>query len=143
MGDKKQDQRFNTISGQPQQFEGQNIIRGDIVDRSNTLEFYKGSGDVIYLDKSGKPRKGHFNPRDNGYLLLAFLTQYPGRVFTADETVKVLKKERSDGDSGADRRVRDTIQTIRKELGLVKDKVNDFFIVEKGFSIGCKVELKP
>lgn len=146
MGKNKQLQDYVLISGQTNPRNNkQKIIdqRGMLADRSNTLEFYKSTGNVTYIDRSGKNHTGHFGPRDNGYLLLSLLIQYPGKIYTADQTAEVLNKAREYSDSTPDRRARDTIQTIRKELGLVKDKVNDFFIVDKGFGLNCKVEIKP
>jgi len=133
---------FNLIAGQVSTpIDPDRVIRGHLVDLTNTLQFNKSTGDVVYTDKLGNAHQGHLSPRGNSYLLLSFLSDNPRKVFTADEIEKVLNKQRRDAFSTPDRRVRDTIQTIRKELKIVNDKVNDFFLVDKGFGLTCKVEI--
>lgn len=145
MGNNKRLQDYTLISGQgtPNDDKSGIIdIRDQFVNRSDTLEFYKNTGEIIYTDKSNTKHKGRFGLRDNGYLLLAFLAENPGKTFTAKELAVNLNNARSESISTDDRRIRDTIQTIRKELGLIKNKANDIFMVDKGFGIGCKIEIK-
>lgn len=111
--------------------------------KHNTLEFYINSGTAIYVDKSGKKYKGSFGIRDNSYKLLTYLAQHPGQSFTPDELDMLLNKQRQGAYSTPDRRIRDTIQTIRRTLGFTQNKTSDFFNVDKGYGIKCSVIIKP
>lgn len=111
--------------------------------KNNTLEFHINSGAAIYVDKSSKKYKGSFGIRDNSYKLLTYLAQHPGQSFTPEELGAYLNKQREGAYSTPDRRIRDTVQTIRKTLGFTKNKTSDFFNVDKGYGIKCTVVIKP
>lgn len=103
----------------------------------NKLIFYPKDGKVFYNSNE----QITFAPGTNPYLLISFLSTKPGVLFTAQEVAEVLNVPRSGGqDSTPDRRVRDTIKTIRKGLGLSDN--DDIFIVSKGFGFNCDIEIK-
>ncbi len=99
-------------------------------------------GHTIYWTDSLKKYMATFKPRTNPYILLIFLVQNPGEIFSDEELVDKLNPQRRDANSADDRRIRDTIETIRKKLKLTKNPEDDFFTVDKGFGLNCIVELK-
>ncbi len=106
------------------------------------LVFYIRTGKTLYFDKKGQEHKAEFRPKTNPYLLLKFLSKSPVETFTSEEIAKELRNPRRGGeDSTPDRRVRDTMEAVRKGLKLTEE--DDFFIVDKGsFGLKCDVELR-
>lgn len=100
------------------------------------------NGYVVYWTNTLRKFQTTFKPKTNPYNLLNFMGQQPDKIFTAKESVGVLNPQRIDAYSTDDRRVRDTVQTIRNKLGLTQSPQDDFFIVEKGFGLKCDVEFK-
>lgn len=100
------------------------------------------NGHTIYWTNSLKKFEATFKPRTNPYKLLNFMGRQPDKMSTAKELVEVLNAQRENANSIDDRRVRDTVQTVRKKLGLIQNSQDDFFIVENGFGLKCDVELK-
>ena len=104
----------------------------------NTLIFYT-DGRVIYVSPQGKEYKTSFGTKTNSYKLLQFLTRTPFQPFSFKELATTLNKARSDFDLEDDeRRVRDTVQAIKKKLG---DNGDDLFIADYGFGLKCNVNL--
>lgn len=104
------------------------------------IVFIKKDSDlhVEFFSSLGNSYQGKFRARTNPYLLLEFLSQKPGQVFSAEELEKILNPSQK---STPDRRIRDTIQVVRSELKLQGD--DDLFIVHKGFGIKpCDIEIK-
>lgn len=119
-------------------------------DRKESGIYHKGklvfnyNGELKYITPTGKIYTAKFLKRNNSYKLLVYLTSNPAEEHASTELVKVLNKVRADGDfPDKDRRVRDTIQNIRKQLGIIKaNKQDDFFIVnKKNYGLGCAIEI--
>lgn len=112
----------------------------------NKLIFYKTDGRTSYIyDYASNPKETYhskFNPKTNPYKLLEFLTKNPNQKYPVKDLVKLLNDLRSDVNfPDNDRRVRDTIQIIRKRLKLLNE--HDFFIIDKKeYGIKCNVELR-
>jgi hypothetical protein len=110
--------------------------------KKNKLILNTKSGEVVYFSGNGRQYKTSkpFGRKTNSFLLLDFLSKYPQIIFKADDLVKHLKNPRSGGEySLPDRRIRDTIQTVRERMELSAE--SDFFVMESGFGIKCDVEL--
>ncbi len=104
------------------------------------LILYK-NGRTVYTAPTGRKYEGKFSTKTNPYLLLQFLSKELGKVFEVQDLAKCLRNPRVGAEGTTeDRRVRDTVQSIRKKLKLPEG--DDFFIVDKGFGLDCDVELK-
>ncbi|MDP2672155.1 MAG: hypothetical protein Q8O68_01445 [Candidatus Daviesbacteria bacterium] len=118
--------------------------------RANVLTIVKGSKEglakAIYVSKSGTPYEGEFDMSDNPYLLLKYLCVYPHKLFKKTEiellgnALNPLKGGAFDRDD--ERRVRDTLTYIRKQMSLKNNKQDDPFVSAHGFGLICDVELK-
>lgn len=108
----------------------------------NTLVFSR-SGLIEYTTKSLTVHKTSFKPLTNPYRLLDFLVHNPledNKTYSFSKLARELRKPRKKVEYADDeRRVRDTIQSIRVGLGYNGDEL---FNVDKGFSIKCKVSIK-
>lgn len=107
-------------------------------DTKETLILYR-DGNVSFTTVSGNVKKGKFRIKSNPYNLLLYMSKEPYKIFSFDELVVFLKKPRSESDSTNERRVRDTIQSIRKELKLAE---GELFIVDYGFGLNCDVQIR-
>lgn len=107
----------------------------------NLLRFHIESGDVEYRASSGKKYTAHFGKTTNSYKLLSFLVENPRKIFQVEELVKKLNKPTRRADSPTDdRRVRDTVQSIRDSFQI--DEGYDFFLVNNGFGLNCIVDIR-
>lgn len=105
----------------------------------NTLIFYT-NGKVEYISPQGKEYKTSFGAKTSQYALLRFLAMSPFQVFTFDALAVPLKKVKSSVDySDNERRVRDTIKSIKDKIGYKED---DLFISDYGFGLNCNIYLK-
>lgn len=105
----------------------------------NTLIFYE-DGEIVYIDPTGKEYQTKLKTKTNSYSLLKFLVHNPHRVFEFGKLAESLKKIRSQVDSSDDeRRVRDTIQSIKEKL---KYQGDDLFNSDHGFGLNCDVLIK-
>lgn len=105
----------------------------------NTLTFYT-DGKVIYISPQGKEYKTSFGTETNSYRLLQFLTRTPFQSLSFEKLAETLNKARSGVDHEDDeRRVRDTVQAIKKKIGY---NGSDLFIADYGFRLNCDVYLK-
>jgi len=107
--------------------------------QGNTLIFYE-NGEIKYIDPSGKEYQAKLKSNTNSYRLLKFLVYKPRQVFEFGELAKSLKKARSDVNySDDERRVRDTVQSIKDKLKYYGD---DLFESDNGFGLKCDVLIK-
>lgn len=100
------------------------------------LYFSIESGKAIYISNEQIKYTGLFQLKNNSYLLLKFLSQNPRKLFSAKELNNTLNKQRQHGNSTEDRRVRDSIKAIIKEMG-----TGEFLTTKKGWMLNCNVEL--
>lgn len=92
-------------------------------------------GCVKYVSSEGKVFSGMLNINSNPFRLLMFLAQTPRKSFGFDELATTLKEPKSGGEeSTAERRVRDTVQAVRKAL---KYKKGDLIQCDYGFTLNC------
>lgn len=101
------------------------------------LIFYGGM--VTYVNLENKEFETRFKINSNSYLLLRFLAENSGKLFSVTELIGIIKKPRAHAiDSIYEKRIRDTIQDVRDKFGI------DFFIVSgKLFGIvKCDVNIK-
>lgn len=109
---------------------------------SGKLTFYN-DGESIYFAPSGKKYEARLDANTNGYKLLNYLIAYPLKEFDAKHLEKFINDSRKGSGADEDRRIRDTIQKIRVAFGLIKNNMDDFFIVNHGlYGIKCEVEIK-
>lgn len=123
-----------------------NTTRNNIGQRedANKLIFYKSIGKVAYCGKEGKKYEAELNPEGNPFKLLIFLAKRPNEYFEPEKLDEaVLNPPRGHADHPLpDRRVRDTIREIRKQLKLKRE--DDFFLINKcRYGVKCSVELRP
>lgn len=91
---------------------------------------------------SGKKYNANFKIGLNDFKLLNFLAQSQNlyETFRPEELVAYLNDERQDSESLPERRIRNTIKSIRDKLGI--SGIDDPFIVSsKRFGLNCDVEL--
>lgn len=107
--------------------------------QGDTLIFYE-NGEIVYIDPTGREYQTKLKTKTNSYSLLKFLVYKPHRVFEFGELAESLKETRSQVDSpGDERRVRDTIQSIKEKLQYQGD---DLFESDYGFGLKCDVLIK-
>lgn len=97
------------------------------------------NGSVEYISATGEKYQSRFNPRTNPYRLLLYLAQNPHQIFDFDDLANKLREQREGASSTEERRVRDTIEAIRKSMKL---PAMEMFRVDYGFELDCNVELK-
>lgn len=103
----------------------------------NPILSFSYSGLITYKHPSGNTYRARLR-KGNEYDLMLFLAQNPYRYFTTEELSNLLKKQRRGANATSERRVRDTIQGIKKSLGLDKDHPHDFFTTNvDNFGISC------
>lgn len=110
---------------------------------SGKLVFYK-DGSVHYVALSGQTYKAKFKLGTNSYKLLHYLADNSGSVFSYSDLVKKINVSRQGAEATDETRIRDTIQIIRRELGLTKEnKIDDLFRVDgKHFGVKFNAEIK-
>ncbi len=114
---------------------------GRLVELKNKLIIHTKSGKAVYFGPSGKKYEHQFDVRDNTGKVLIYLASHPSGELDAATLAKLLNKPRHDEVGNTDdRRVRDTFQSLRKGLGLVKNP-DDCFQTARGFGLKCSVEL--
>lgn len=113
-----------------------------VVNDRGRLILHQKEGRIVYWTASLKRYETILKPKTNPYCLLQYLIQNPIKVFPTKDLVGQLNPQRTEGYGTDDRRVRDTVEAIRKKLGLTKNPQDDIFIVDRGFGLKCDVELK-
>ena len=104
----------------------------------NTL-YFNESGEIKYISPEGKTYTTKLNTSANSFQLLRFLANQPSQKFGFSDLAEHLNSPRAqDKGSTDERRVRDTISSIKKAL---KYRGEDLFIAEWGFGIKCKVHI--
>jgi len=100
------------------------------------------SGWVMYTVSSRVAYDANFAISENPFRLLLYLSGRIGQTFYPGELIKTLKPPRKGYEHASpERRIRDTIQQIRKKLELT-NREDSFFIIEKTpngskFGINC------
>lgn len=119
----------------------QNLVEQyDKADKQGNTLIFSENGEVIYIDPSGKEHNTNLKTKTNSYSLLKFLVYHPHKVFKFNELADNLNDVRSQVDSSNDeRRVRDTIQSIKEKLQYQGD---DLFESDYGFGLKCDVLIK-
>lgn len=109
-------------------------------EKGNTLTF-NVDGEVSYISPDGKKYEAKLSTYTNPYKLLRYLVeQQTKEIYKFPVLAKVLREEKIDSSSGDERRVRDTVSSIKKALGYHGD---DLIISDKGFGINpnCTVNI--
>lgn len=102
-----------------------------IIHKNGFIERYSSMNKYEALFKIGS----------NDFLLLRYLASPDNlsKTFTSDELAKKINQERQGWIGSNERRIRDTIQSIRKKLSI--KKADDPFIVSgKRFGLDCDIE---
>lgn len=124
---------------------GKKISKGELIptkvaNYENKLILYR-NGRTIYIENYKNVYEYKFNLKTNPHLLLLFLAQNPTKTFSVIELDKKLKAQRHNANSTEERRIRDTIQEIRRKLKL--NESSDFLTVDrKIFGIRCSSEFR-
>ena len=97
---------------------------------------------VTYLSISGKKYEAAFKVNTLSAKLLDYFSERPGVIFKVSELEVILDKVRENSKFvDPDRRIRSTIQYIRRKLGYLLDE--DLFLISNGFGIRkIEVEIK-
>ncbi|EKE00323.1 MAG: hypothetical protein ACD_22C00047G0009 [uncultured bacterium] len=105
----------------------------------NTLIFHK-DGTIVYFSPTGEKHSAKLSLQRNAYKMLDYMVSSDREgIFKFSELGGVLNKPREHAqDSSNERRVRDTIQGIKKALNYSGD---DLFVVDKGFGIKCDIHI--
>lgn len=116
----------------------------NINDEKGQLEF-SANGQIHYKSPSGHIYTAKLKRNTNSYLLLKYMIEHFNESLNAPNLEKVLKKVRNNNNEEGgtpDRRVRDTIQSIRNKLGINKIKQDDLFNMQGNglFGIRCAVK---
>ena len=107
-------------------------------EKGDTLTF-NINGEVSYISPTGELYKTKLTKNSNSYNLLSFLVDQPKKLFNFSELAEKLNRPRGHAQAPSDeRRVRDTIQSIKKAL---KYYGKDLFLSDYGFGIKCKVNI--
>lgn len=106
----------------------------------NGLLKYKSDGDTTYTSISGKKYQAKFGKGSNPNRLLLYLTKDIHKsAYKFDEFEEVLRKPRSGGEgSGNERRVRDTVQSIRTKMGLPR---GEMIVIDNDVKIKCGIQI--
>lgn len=101
------------------------------------------SGEVIFFAPSGNIYKTNLTPGYNEYKIFIYLAKNPYEISNIDSLEKILNPTRRHAQEPlAEDRVRSTIQSIRKKLGINNNSADDIFLVNKGFQLKFTVELR-
>ncbi len=116
------------------------INKYDKADAKGNLLTFHENGEIEYIDSDGNEYHTKLNKTLNQFKLLKFLVYNPRQVFKFDELAKNLNKVKSGVDYPDDeRRVRDTIQSIKDKLMY---KGDGLFESSYGFGLSCDVLIK-
>lgn len=123
------------------------IIKKPILDEKekapsnpNGLLVFQENGEITYISPTKEIYNTKLRKKTNSYNLLKFLVVNPHKVFGFNKLEMYLEKVGHNvGYSTNERRVRDTIQSIKKKL---KYQGQDLFESNKGFGLKCDVQIK-
>lgn len=115
----------------------------DTGEGNNTLFFNINDGKITYTTPSGETFEGKLKIGTNSYKLLYFLVNQANKRFEFTELVQKLNAPRAQSYSTDERRVRDTVDSIKKALknGRKRYYGDDLFNSDSGFGIKCKVHI--
>jgi hypothetical protein len=109
----------------------------------NTL-FFNINGEISYITPTGETFEGKLKMGKISYNLLYFLANQANKKFEFTELAqKLINKPRAQSDPTDERRVRDTVGSIKKALKSSGKRYygDDLFISDKGFGIKCRVHI--
>jgi len=95
------------------------------------------NGDIIFSTSEGEEYKTNIDPDSNGYLLLYFLSNKYGKVYSYKELTKEIFKTDI---TTQEKEIREAMKYIKKKLILPPD--TKLFIVRKGVGLNCSVEIR-
>lgn len=111
------------------------------IEEKGKLTLNISTGEVIFISKTGNQYKEKMKTGKNEFLLLKAMSQSPFRVISIPTLANILNKPRNGADEpDKDRRVRDTIKSIKDSLGLRGVDRKSLFIVNLGFGLNCVAE---
>jgi hypothetical protein len=94
-------------------------------------------GNISYSSTEGTIYTGTLGTKTNGYNVLLALASKPHKILSFGELAKHLK-DTNDDSSDNERRVRDSIQTIKNAINY---SGKDLFKVDYGFGLNCSAEI--
>lgn len=97
-------------------------------------------GTITYVSEEGDIFKTKLSTRTNEFLLINFLAREPGKLWEAKKIDEVLNNRKTGSSSTPDRRVRDTVQAVKRKLGMAKIS-DSIFRVDMG-SFGLNYPVK-
>ena len=115
----------------------------EAVGGENNILFFNINGKIIYTTPTGEAFEGKLKIGKNSYNLLYFLANQANKRFEFTELAKTLNAPRAQSDPVDERRVRDTVESIKKTLknGRKRYYGDDLFMSDNGFGIKCKVHI--
>lgn len=135
-----EDQDFNTLVF-IQELISENLPILAEKDREAKIILNSKTGEVTYISKTGKKYHKNMKIGKNEFLLLRRLAQSPFEIISFSDLGKSLNEPKHFSDSPSnERRVRDTIKSIKDGLYLEGIDRVSLFTVNSGLSLNCTVE---
>lgn len=109
----------------------------------NNILFFNINGKITYTTPTGETFEGKLKTGKNSYNLLYFLANQANKRFEFTELAQKLNVPRAQSDPIDERRVRDTVESIKKNLKCGRKRYygDDLFISDNGFGIKCRVHI--
>jgi hypothetical protein len=120
-----------------------NAIWANAAGWKNKLIFHeiKTGVKLEYIHDPQNRFKTELSKGTNAYHLISYFVKHPHIPYSCDSLEKELNPQRASASSTSERRIRDTIQPIRKKLKLPKG-VDIFLVEKKSFGLDCDVEIR-